>query len=222
MVEITAQVSVYPLREAKLGPAIARFLEIARQHGLDVAPGPMSTLISGDDQTIFAALQGAFRSVESDGQTVMVVTLSNACPGPVDFPDRAFAEVDEGIETVTYHPIGYVQNAFDETSRWEQMHAGESRIVLEPGLVGGLQGLEPSQQVMVLYYFDRIEDFDLLQHPRGDPSKPKRGVFTLRSPRRPNPIGVSVVELLAIDNNVLTVRGLDAFDGTPVLDLKPA
>ena len=222
MVEITAQVSVYPLRKAKLGPAIAKFLEIARQHGLDVAPGPMSTLVFGDDEKVFAALQDAFRSVASDGQTVMIVTFSNACPMPDDIPDGTFTEVGEGNETVTYHPIGYVRNAFDESSRWEQMRAAESRIILDPELVAGLQGLEPGQQVMVLYYFDRIKDFELLQHPRGDSSRSKRGVFTLRSPRRPNPIGVTVVELLAIDNNVLTVKGLDAFDGTPVLDLKPA
>jgi tRNA-Thr(GGU) m(6)t(6)A37 methyltransferase TsaA len=74
---------------------------------------------------------------------------------------------------------------------------------------------------MVLFYFDRVGDFELLQRPRGDLAQPKRGVFTLRSPRRPNPIGVTVVELLSIDENVLTVCGLDAFDGTPVLDLKP-
>jgi tRNA-Thr(GGU) m(6)t(6)A37 methyltransferase TsaA len=222
MVEITAQVSVYPLRKAKLGPAIAKFLEIARQHGLEVVPGPMSTLVSGDDEKVFAALQDAFRSVGSDGQTVMVVTFSNACPVPDDIPDRTLFEVDDGSETVTYHPIGYVQNAFDQSSRWEQMRSSESRIILDSGLEGGLQGLEPGQQVMVVYYFDRIKDFELLQHPRGDPLRPRRGVFTLRSPRRPNPIGVTVVELLAIDNNVLTVKGLDAFDGTPVLDLKPA
>ena len=75
---------------------------------------------------------------------------------------------------------------------------------------------------MVVFYFDRMEDYELLQHPRGDCSQPRRGVFSLRSPRRPNPIGVTVVELISIDKNVLTVRGLDTFDGTPVFNLKPA
>ena len=85
-----------------------------------------------------------------------------------------------------------------------------------------MQGLDVGQQIMVIYYFHRSEGYDLLQHPRGDQSRPKRGVFALRSPRRPNPIGVTVVELVGIDGNVLRVCGLDAIDGSPVLDLKPA
>jgi tRNA-Thr(GGU) m(6)t(6)A37 methyltransferase TsaA len=75
---------------------------------------------------------------------------------------------------------------------------------------------------MVVFYFHRSQGYDLTQHPRGDPRRPKRGVFTLRSPRRPNPIGVTVVDLVAIEGNVLRVRGLDAINGTPVLDIKPA
>ena len=74
---------------------------------------------------------------------------------------------------------------------------------------------------MVVFHFHRSRGYELLQHPRGDPSRPRRGVFALRSPRRPNPIGLTVVDLLAIEGNVLRVRGLDAFAGTPVLDLKP-
>ena len=82
--------------------------------------------------------------------------------------------------------------------------------------------MEPGQQVMVLFYFHRSDGYDLLQHPRGDRSRPTRGVFTLRSPRRPNPIGVTIVDIVAVEGNVLRVRGLDALNGTPVLDLKPA
>jgi tRNA-Thr(GGU) m(6)t(6)A37 methyltransferase TsaA len=75
---------------------------------------------------------------------------------------------------------------------------------------------------MVVFYFHRSQGFDLLQHPQGDRSRPRRGVFALRSPRRPNPVGVTVVDLVAVAENVLRVRGLDAINGTPVLDLKPA
>ena len=221
MVGISAQVSLYPLHQEALGPVINKALMIFHDHGLDVTPGPMSTLVSGDDESVFAALQEAFRSAASDGQTVMVATFSNACPMLADSSEGAFAAVD-GNQSVVYHSIGYVRNAFNESSHWEQMRAGESCIILDPSLVAGIQGLEPGHQVMVVFYFDRMEDFDLLQHPRGDRARPQRGVFSLRSPRRPNPIGVTVVELLSINENVLTVRGLDAFDGTPVLDLKPA
>jgi tRNA-Thr(GGU) m(6)t(6)A37 methyltransferase TsaA len=73
-----------------------------------------------------------------------------------------------------------------------------------------------------VFYFHHAQGFDLLQHPRRDTARPRRGVFALRSPRRPNPIGVTVVDLLSVEGNVLRVRGLDAIDGTPVLDLKPA
>ena len=123
---------------------------------------------------------------------------------------------------IIFHPIGVIRNKFDETSQKSQIKTGQSQIILDSTLARGLQGLEPGQRLMVLFHLDRILDFELLQHPRGDRERPKRGVFNLRSPRRPNPIGVTVVELISIDENVLMVRGLDAFDGSPVLDLKPA
>jgi tRNA-Thr(GGU) m(6)t(6)A37 methyltransferase TsaA len=121
-----------------------------------------------------------------------------------------------------FRAIGHVENEFDEPAIQEPSHSAEARIILDPALVEGLNGYEPGQQIMVIFYFHHSEGYDLLQHPRGDESRPKRGVFALRSPRRPNPIGVTVVELVHIEGNVLTVRGLDAMHGTPVLDLKPA
>ena len=77
---IAAQVSLYPLRQASLSSAIDQALQIFREHGLSVEPGAMSTLITGDDAALFAALQEAFRRVAEQGQVVMLVTLSNACP----------------------------------------------------------------------------------------------------------------------------------------------
>lgn len=123
-------------------------------------------------------------------------------------------------ETIVYKPIGHVENVFDEPDRPEKIRAVESRIVLDPELVEGLYGLEPGQRVMVVFHFHRSQGFDLFQHPCGDKNRPQRGVFALRSPRRPAPIGVSVVDLVAIEGNLLRVRGLDAINGTPVLDLK--
>jgi tRNA-Thr(GGU) m(6)t(6)A37 methyltransferase TsaA len=121
-----------------------------------------------------------------------------------------------------YKTIGHVENEFDELAPPEKIRAVESRIVLDPALTEGLRGLEPGQQVMVVFYFHRSQGYDLLQHPRGDRSRPRRGVFALRSPRRPNPIGVTVADLVAVEGNVLRVQGLDAINGTPVLDLKLA
>jgi tRNA-Thr(GGU) m(6)t(6)A37 methyltransferase TsaA len=124
--------------------------------------------------------------------------------------------------TISYTPIGHVENDFPERAPADKIRSAESRIVLDPALTGGLKGLEPGQQVMVVFDFHRSQGFDLLQHPRGDTTRPRRGVFALRSPRRPNSIGVTVVDLVSVEGNVLRVRGLDAIDGTPVLDLKPA
>ncbi len=117
--------------------------------------------------------------------------------------------------------IGYVKSDADESTSPDAWASVESRIVLDPAFTEGLTGLEAGKEILVVFWFDRSKGFDLMQHPKGDTSRPKRGVFTLRSPHRPNPIGVSQVQLLGIEGNVLRVRGLDAFDGTPVLDIKP-
>lgn len=118
-------------------------------------------------------------------------------------------------------PIGRVENGADESTALEEWASVESRIVLDPSLALGLSGLQAGQDILVVFWFDRAEGFQLMQHPKGDTSRVQRGVFTLRSPHRPNPIGVSQVNLLAVEGNVLLVQGLDAFNGTPVLDIKP-
>jgi tRNA-Thr(GGU) m(6)t(6)A37 methyltransferase TsaA len=125
-------------------------------------------------------------------------------------------------QDIVYRAIGRVENSFDEPAAPYEIRAVESRIVLDQSLTEGLRGLEPGRQIMVVFCFHRSQGFELLQHPQGNRSRPRRGVFALRSPRRPNPIGVTVVDLLAVEGNVLRVRGLDALNGTPVLDLKPA
>ncbi len=125
-------------------------------------------------------------------------------------------------EKATFQPIGRVENAFPPGTKKDVMTAGESRVVLDPELAPGLGALEEQPRILVIFHFHLSEGWELKQHPRGDESRPARGVFALRSPRRPNGIGVTEVDLLEIDGNVLRVRGLDAVDGTPVLDLKPA
>jgi uncharacterized protein YqgV (UPF0045/DUF77 family) len=79
-----AQVSLYPLRQVSIGPAIREAVRIFRQHGLKTRVGEMSTLVWGEEQALFAALQGAFHRAAESGDTVMAVTLSNACPMPVE------------------------------------------------------------------------------------------------------------------------------------------
>ncbi len=122
---------------------------------------------------------------------------------------------------IILRPIGYVENSIDTPRAPAEIRAVDSRIVLDMALVNGLIGLHVGDQLIVIFHFHRSTDYDLCQHPQGDVNRPKRGVFALRSPRRPNPIGVTVVTIVAIEQNVLHVRGLDAINATPVLDLKP-
>ena len=124
------------------------------------------------------------------------------------------------VGAVTFIPIGYVENDFDAPATPETIAVAESRVVFAPEFVEGLTGLKAGQRVMVVFYFHLVQSYALLQHPRGDRSHPKRGVFALHTPYRPNPIGVTVVDLLSVEGNVLRIRGLDALNGTPILDIK--
>jgi tRNA-Thr(GGU) m(6)t(6)A37 methyltransferase TsaA len=123
---------------------------------------------------------------------------------------------------ITFEPIGIVKNEFDETTARTDFQNSVSEIILNPDLAAGLDGLVPGQQIYVIFYLHHSKGYDLRQHPRGDKDRPQRGLFSLRTPRRPNAIGLTKVELLSIHGNQLKVRGLDAINGTPILDLKPA
>ncbi len=119
----------------------------------------------------------------------------------------------------TFRAIGSVQSTSSNETSADTIPK-ESTLLLQPELADGLEGVEPGDRLMVVFVFDRAGDFEVRQHPRGDRRRALRGVFALRSPRRPNPIGVTVVEVLEIAANVVRVRGLDAWPGTPILDLK--
>lgn len=82
MTPVSAQVSLYPLREPSMTPAIEEAFKIFERRGLDVNPGPMSTVVTGDDQGVFAALQEIYRLNADRGSVILNVTFSNACPTP--------------------------------------------------------------------------------------------------------------------------------------------
>jgi len=88
MGRISAQVSLYPLRQSSIGPPIREAVRILREHGLDARVGEMSTLIWGEAPDLFAAIQEAFQRASAHGDMVMTVTLSNACPEPSDSAER--------------------------------------------------------------------------------------------------------------------------------------
>jgi len=98
--------------------------------------------------------------------------------------------------------------------------APDAWLVFEPGVLEALDGLRVGDEVMVLTWLDRARRDVLRGHPRGDPSRPQQGVFTTRSPHRPNPIGLHRVEVASIDGGRVRVRKLEALDGTPIVDVK--
>lgn len=122
------------------------------------------------------------------------------------------------------HPIGFIHSPYRETSAIPKgpgaKHEAEGAIELLPAFEPGLLDIEGFSHLFVLWQFDRAEGYDLIAHPPTDQKRP-HGVFSTRSPRRPNPIGLTVVELLGRDGSTLHVRGVDMLDGTPVLDIKP-
>jgi tRNA (adenine37-N6)-methyltransferase len=120
-------------------------------------------------------------------------------------------------------PIGTVRTPFTETAQIpkgpDAKHEADGTIELDAKLEAGLQDIEGFSHLYVLWLFHRVEGYDLIAYPPSD-DRP-HGVFATRSPRRPNPIGLTVVELLGRDGCRLRVRGVDMLDGTPVLDIKP-
>ena len=115
--------------------------------------------------------------------------------------------------------IGRVRNGVKETPEdWSKVR---SRIVIDPKYVEGLQNLDHFKHVWVIFGFNRLRETQLKVHPRHDPSKPLVGVFASRSPTRPNKLGLTLVRLASVRGNVLVVKDLDAYDGSPVYDIKP-
>jgi tRNA-Thr(GGU) m(6)t(6)A37 methyltransferase TsaA len=117
-------------------------------------------------------------------------------------------------------PIGYVKNGISESQDFSEVI---SEIVLLPQFTDGLFRLDENDEIDVLFVFDQNigKGYRLRLHPRGDESIPERGIFATRTPFRPNPIGLERVKLLSVEGNIVKVKGLDAFDGTPILDIKP-
>lgn len=120
-------------------------------------------------------------------------------------------------------PIGYAKTPYHNTHEipkgFGAKHDAEGTLKILPQFAAGLTDVEGFSHLFVLWVFDRSEGFELVGTPPID-DRP-HGVFATRSPRRPNPIGLTVVELLRREGSSLHVRGLDMLDGTPILDLKP-
>jgi tRNA-Thr(GGU) m(6)t(6)A37 methyltransferase TsaA len=98
--------------------------------------------------------------------------------------------------------------------------APAATLVFEPGVLDGLDGIRPGHTIVVLTWLDRTDRTVLRVNPRGDPRRQEMGVFATRSPDRPNPIGIHEVVVTTVDGARIGVRGIEAIDGTPILDVK--
>jgi tRNA-Thr(GGU) m(6)t(6)A37 methyltransferase TsaA len=127
------------------------------------------------------------------------------------------------MEEFRMRAIGYIHSPYRETSQIPRglgtKHTAEGALELLPEFADGLKDIEGFSHIIVIWVFHKSEGYDLIGASPSD-DKP-HGVFASRSPRRPNPIGLTAVELLSRQGNSLYVRGVDMLDGTPVLDIKP-
>ena len=121
-------------------------------------------------------------------------------------------------------PIGWVSSPLVDLSaapRQGDEGAPLAWLVFDPSVADGLRDLEPGAEVLVLTWLDRADRDVLVVHPRGDTTRAQQGVFSTRSPHRPNPIGLHRVRIVAVDGLRLQVSDLEAIDGTPIVDVKP-
>ena len=125
--------------------------------------------------------------------------------------------------TIQLEPIGFVRSGFTDTAAIPKglgaQHGAEGVLEINRELEAGLADIEGFSHLYVIWIFDRAEGAELTAYPPSD-NRP-HGVFATRSPQRPNPIGLTVVELLGREGTRLRVKGLDMLDGTPIVDIKP-
>jgi tRNA-Thr(GGU) m(6)t(6)A37 methyltransferase TsaA len=122
------------------------------------------------------------------------------------------------------HPIGWVESTLTDrrlAPRQGDEGAPEACLVFGQEVTEGLRDLRPGAEVIVLTWLDRARRDVLVTRPRDDPARPLTGVFSTRSPDRPNPVGLHRVQIVSVDGNRIQVRSLEALDGTPIVDVKP-
>ncbi|MFP3214272.1 MAG: tRNA (N6-threonylcarbamoyladenosine(37)-N6)-methyltransferase TrmO [Nitrososphaeria archaeon] len=132
---------------------------------------------------------------------------------------------------ICFDPIGYVKTEMNDEDIRKANGNVISKIIIKEEYIDGLQGLEGYSHILVISYLNKLRDFEigvlkvkprrLTKYGLKLEELPEVGVFAVDSPARPNPIGLSIAEIIKIDKNVITVKGLDLFNETPILDIKP-
>ncbi|HEY2266179.1 MAG TPA: tRNA (N6-threonylcarbamoyladenosine(37)-N6)-methyltransferase TrmO [Streptosporangiaceae bacterium] len=121
-------------------------------------------------------------------------------------------------------PVGWVESPLTDRAqapRQADEGAPAAWLAFEAGVAEALRELRPGTEIIVLTWLDRADRAVLVTRPRDDPDRPLTGVFSTRSPDRPNPVGLHRVSVIAVDGLRVQVGGLEALDGTPVIDVKP-
>ncbi|MFL7839176.1 MAG: tRNA (N6-threonylcarbamoyladenosine(37)-N6)-methyltransferase TrmO [Candidatus Promineifilaceae bacterium] len=176
-----------------------------------------------DDRDLARALRV---TAEFGAETCAKISEQQEWDWPRQFAQETLALLSPGLSEINslpalyLKPIGIVRSSVNELLRPDEIKSVPAEIIVDPALSPGLDGLIGNQRLLVIFQFHKLSGYELHQHPRGDKQRPKEGVFALHSPHRPNPIGVTEVDLIRREGNILHVRGLDAVNGTPVLDLK--
>ncbi|SDM02575.1 tRNA (N6-threonylcarbamoyladenosine(37)-N6)-methyltransferase TrmO [Halarsenatibacter silvermanii] len=117
-----------------------------------------------------------------------------------------------------FSPIGIIRNEFAETKDPDTLKAAESRVIVDEEYADGLDSIEESEYLKIVFHLHKSDDYTLIGPRRYGGV---RGLFASRTPNRPNPIGVTLVKLIERQGRELLVTGLDAIDKTPLLDIKP-
>jgi tRNA-Thr(GGU) m(6)t(6)A37 methyltransferase TsaA len=128
------------------------------------------------------------------------------------------------MSQLVVRPIGRVESELvdrDQAPKQGDEGAPDAWLVFEESVREGLRDLSVGADVLLITWFDRARRDVLVVHPRGDQARPETGVFSTRSPDRPNPLGLHRVTILAIDGLRIQVRNLEALDETPIVDVKP-
>jgi tRNA-Thr(GGU) m(6)t(6)A37 methyltransferase TsaA len=127
------------------------------------------------------------------------------------------------MEQITYKPIGIIHSPFSQIENMPIQPSAakgiKGKIVIDEEYVEGLSDLDGFSHIYLIYHLHLSKSFNLKVVPFLDDQE--RGVFSTRAPKRPNPIGISIVKLIKIDENVLEIENVDIVDGTPLLDIKP-
>lgn len=127
------------------------------------------------------------------------------------------------MQTITYNPIGIIRTPFEKREGMPIQQTGadgvKGTIEIEDQYAEGLRDLDGFSHVILIYHFHKIKNHELIVKPFMDDHL--HGIFSTRAPKRPNPIGFSVVKLNKIEDNIIYIENIDVLDNTPLLDIKP-